>query len=176
MPTTLAPVVLSVALVALLPACGPRGAASTPPDTTASHGNIDARPFVVRSGYAHWRRDNGDIDILFYEEERTPGEVCGDTSPFELDEAERLVWVQMPWPVAEGTQGQDLDVDEPNFWGVFFQVQRGHGSTATRATGFITVERAQPNAGTLYLDVATENEGDLHGSVRGSMSFTICPR
>lgn len=45
-----------------------------------------------------------------------------------------------------------------------------------RAPGTITVERAQPNAGTLHLDAATENEGDLHGSVRGAMAFSICPR
>jgi len=177
MPTTLVPVALSVALVALLPACGPRPTASTPPDAGVLQGNIDTRPFVARSGFAHPRKNDDDIDIFFYEEERTASEACaGTSSPFELDEAERLVWVQMPWPVAEGTEGQSIEAEEPNYWGMFFQVQRGHGSTATRATGTITVERAQPSAGTLHLDVATENTSDLHGSVRGAMAFSICPR
>lgn len=173
MPNALASAAVSVALLALLPACRPRGAASTPPDANGLQGNIDARPFVARSGYAQLRRD-GDIDIFFYERERTAREVCDAWTPFELEEAERLVWIQMPWPVAEGTRGQNLDTNEANLWGIFFHVQRGHGSTSTRATGTVTVERSQPSTGTLFVDAATENDGELHGSVRGAMAFSLC--
>lgn len=176
MPTNFASVALSVALVALLPGCGPRGGASSAPDPKVLQGNIDTRPFVARSGVAIPRKD-GAIDIFFYERVRTVSEVCNpEVPPMELTEAERLIWVQMPWPLVSGTEGQSWTHKEPNFWGSFFHVQRGHGSTSKRAPGEIVVERSQSNGGTLYLDVATENNGDLHGSARGSMSFEICPR
>lgn len=175
MPITVAPVALCVALVALLPACGPKGAGSTSPDHAAGlQGNIDTRPFVARSGFAR-QRLRGGIDVYFYETALSVSEGCGE-SLVELAEAQRLVWVQMPWPVAEGAQGQGFEADEPNYWSTFFTVQRGHGNTSTRATGTITVERAEADAGMLRLDSATENEGDLHGSVRGAMAFSICSR
>lgn len=177
MPNALVPVALSAVLLALLPACGPRGGAAAPPDVAGQVGNIDTRPFVVRSGFGEWRRNGRGIDIYFYERALTEREVCSVGVPaVELGEAERVVWVQMPWPVAEGTEGQNVDTKAPNLWGIFFHVQRGHGSTSTRAVGFVTVKRARPDGGTLHVDAATENEGDLHGSVRGEMSFTICPR
>lgn len=175
MPNVPVLVVLSV-LLAMSPACGPRGAASTPPEIAGQIGNIDTRPFAVRSGFAH-RRKNGDIDIHFYERALTEREVCyTGLAIAELAEAERAVWIQMPWPVVVGTEGQDYSTKEPNFWGIFFHVQRGHGSTSKRAIGTVKVERARPDGGTLFIDAATENDGDLHGSVRGSMSFVICPR
>ena len=159
----------------VLPACGHRPSAGPrTPSATALQGTIDARPFVARAGFAR-RRRNGGIDIFFYERDATAPRPCEDPdSTWNLDDAERLVWVQMPWPVTGGDL--PFEVSTTSGWGAFLHVQRGHGSTSTRATGSLTVERSHADGGTLLLDVATENDGDLHGSVSGAMAFSICPR
>lgn len=159
---------------------GCRATPSDAPDSDPDRlsGNIDVRPFTAAIAYAHERYYDDDLDIHAFERAVSPEVGCG-SADFALEDTERYVWVQMPWPVEPASEwwstGAGEDPPNGNDAGVFFSVRRGHGSTATRATGRVEVLDVAERGGVLYLEVATENTGSLHGSVKGSIPFTICP-
>ena len=145
-------------------------------------GTIDVRPFEARSAFAKRRDDNGEVDIVVFERAVAPARACEQLLS-QRDDTERLVLVQMRWPLQPGTSllslsARELAERQPKSGtaAVQFSVRRGLGESWQRALGWVVVSSASPSGGTLTLDVATANEpGGVTGSIRGALPFVLCP-
>jgi hypothetical protein len=144
-------------------------------------GTIDVRPFEARSAFARRRSDNGKLDIIVFDTELSPARGC-DHVEGEHD-TERVIQVQMPWPLPLGTTLRSMDPHEfaalqptSGTAGVRFSVRRGLGGASQTALGSVVVSAVSASGGTLTLDVASANlpEG-VSGEVRGAVPFVLCP-
>lgn len=137
---------------------------------------VEGRPFTAEVAFAE-RRINADppaIDIFVYERPATK-EVGCDRLGKEWLNGERGLWIQMEWPARQGRTWDTHDVSN-GAPGVFFILSRVD-QLSERIEGEVTAVDVRVDAGTLRLDVVSDNDQDtkIRGAVAGQIDFTICP-
>lgn len=167
-----------LALASFTVACGGSHAEPQPsvqPEGRLS-GNVDVRPFTAVEAYAYRRPDNSKADIKAFPFAVGPEAGC-QAGELMLEETQRMVLVQMPWPVDEGSEwNTETRQDNDRYVGIFFHVRRGLGGSSQRAEGILRATSVADDRGELWLHVATANKaGGVHGSLEGSLPFTVCP-
>ena len=161
----------------LVAAC--RLSPSTAPteDADALRGDIDARPFTAGIAYAHERLRDDDIDLYVFERPIPRRLGCGSAEA-ALQDNERYVWVQMPWPAPVASEWWSTSNSRPpngNNAGAFFGLRQEHATTMERITGKVEVLETAGDRGALFLDVAALDDASIRGAVKGTVEFSLCP-
>jgi hypothetical protein len=156
---------------------------------------IGERPFVPRTALMtqvnhHAKGSGADSDGNHYELEFTVSEIriyeraatCADLVgsyfrelPLGVDERSVGIRLIGEWPVRSGTV-LPTDEHDPRIEHAEVELSEGYKPmSSTGAFGTVKLTRATRNAGTVWLDVATDNAHSRRsGSLRGEIRFTVC--